>query len=183
MKYENIVFLGDSITEYYDLSKYYERMPVVNSGTSGYTTDHLLGLIKDEVYIYNPTKVVILIGINDMNKYPDDVQLIENIKTIAKNIKEKRPKAKIYIESIYPVDRERYSVLIDNNVDNVRIKNVNIEIEKFCLENKFEYINMFEDLYDETTDKLIYEYSKDGLHLSDEGYKLVTEKIKKAIDA
>lgn len=181
-KYENIVFIGDSITEYYDLNKFYEQIPVVNSGTSGYTTDDLLAIIKDEVYIYNPTKVVLLIGINDMNRYPDDVKLLENIKIIAKNIKEKRPKAKIYIESIYPVDRERYRVLIDNNVDNTRIKKANEEIEKFCIENNYIYINMFDELHDEETDRLIYEYSKDGLHLNDEGYKLVTEKIKNVMD-
>ena len=181
-KYENIVFLGDSITEYYDLNKYYETIPVVNSGTSGYTTVHLLEIMKEEVYIYNPTKVVILIGINDMNKYPDDLQLIENIKIMVNNIKEKRPKAKIYIQSIYPVDRERYSVLIDNNVDNERIKKVNMEIEIFCKENNCKYINMFENLYDQENDKLIYEYSRDGLHLNDEGYIVVTEKLKKEID-
>lgn len=182
MKYENIVFLGDSITENYDLNKYFEQMPVVNSGASGYSTDDILAVIKDKVYIYNPTKVVILLGINDMNKYQDDTRLIENIKKITDNIKKNRPKSEIYIESIYPVDRERYRVLIDNNVDNNRIRNVNQMIKTFCEENKYTYIDMFDTLNNQETDSLTYEYSKDGLHLSDEGYKLVTEKIKTVIE-
>ena len=31
-------------------------------------------------------------------------------------------------------------------------------------------------------DVLIYEYSKDGLHLSDEGYKIVTKKLKSVLE-
>lgn len=183
MKYENIVFFGDSITEYYDLNKYYEQVPVINSGTSGNTTNDLLGTMTEEVYVYNPTKVVLLIGINDMNKTQDDNAILENIKTITKNIKEKRPKAKLYVESIYPVDRDRYTILVQNNVDNNRIRRVNAEIEKMCIENDYVYINMFDELNDETTDKLIYEYSKDGLHLSEEGYKVVTEKLKTVLES
>lgn len=182
LKYENIVFFGDSITEYYDLQKYYEQMPVVNSGTSGFTTSDLLQKMEEDVYIFNPTKVVLLIGINDMNKTDDDLSIIENIKTITSSINEKRPKAKIYIESIYPVDRERYPILIDNNVDNNRIRNVNKMIETLCIEKGYTYINMFDELNDKELDKLVYEYSKDGLHLSEEGYKVVTQKLKNVLD-
>ena len=182
MKYENIIFLGDSITENYDLTKHYEQIPAVNSGISGYCTGDLLKILKEKVYIYNPTKVILLAGINDMNRYQDDTLLIENISKITSNIKEKRPKAEVYIESIYPVDRERYTVLIDNNVDNNRIRIVNEQIKKFCKENNYTYIDMFDLLNNSETDSLKYEYSKDGLHLSEEGYKIVTEKIKTVIE-
>lgn len=183
LKYENIVFFGDSITEFYDLQKFYEQMPVVNSGSKGFTTDDLLEILEEDVYVFNPTKVVLLIGINDMNKTDDDLSIVENIKTITTSINEKRPKAKIYVESIYPVDRERYPVLVDNNVDNNRIRKINSLIKQLCQDNNYEYINMFDELNDPNTDKLIYEYSKDGLHLSDEGYKVVTKKLKTVLEA
>ena len=157
-------------------------MPVVNSGTSGFTTNDLLQIMVDDVYVFNPTKVVLLIGINDMNKTDDDVSIVENIKTITSSINEKRPKAKIYVESIYPVDRERYPILIDNNVDNNRIRKVNGMIETLCNEKGYVFINMFDELNSPTEDKLIYEYSKDGLHLSDEGYKIVTKKLKSVLE-
>ena len=182
LKYENIVFFGDSITEFYDLQKFYEQMPVVNSGTSGFTTNDLLEIMEEDVYVFNPTKVVLLIGINDMNKTDDDVSIVENIRTITSSINEKRPKAKIYVESIYPVDRERYPILIDNNVDNNRIRKVNGMIETLCNEKGYVFINMFDELNSPTEDKLIYEYSKDGLHLSDEGYKIVTKKLKSVLE-
>ena len=157
-------------------------MPVVNSGTSGFTTNDLLEIMEEDVYVFNPTKVVLLIGINDMNKTDDDVSIVENIKTITSSINEKRPKAKIYVESIYPVDRERYPILIDNNVDNNRIRKVNGMIETLCNKKGYVFINMFDELNSPTEDKLIYEYSKDGLHLSDEGYKIVTKKLKSVLE-
>ena len=84
------MFFGDSITEQYDLNKFYEQMPVVNSGSSGYTTNDLLEIIQEDVYVFNPTKVVLLVGINDMNKTQDDLSIVENIKKITRIIK-KRP--------------------------------------------------------------------------------------------
>lgn len=183
LKYENIVFFGDSITEGYNLQKFYEQLPVINSGTSGFTTNDLLEIMKEDVYVFNPTKVVLLIGINDMNKTEDDLAIVGNIRTITASINEKRPKAKIYIESIYPVDRDRYHILVENNVDNDRIRKVNGMIEELCNEKGYVFINMFDELNDPNQDKLIYEYSKDGLHLNDEGYKIVTKKLKTVLDA
>ncbi len=182
LKYENIVFFGDSITQFYNLNKYYNQIPVVNSGTSGYTTSDLLATIKEKVYVYNPTKVVLLIGINDMNKKVDDLNILENIKTIASNIKENRPKTKIYIESIYPVDKDRYHILVETNVDNNKIREVNKIIKEICDENGYVYINMFDELNNKEQDKLIYEYSTDGLHLSDAGYEVVTKKIMSVLE-
>ena len=55
----------------------------------------------------------------------------------------------------------------------------------FCIaaEKGYIFINMFDELNSPTEDKLIYEYSKDGLHLSDEGYKIVTKKLKTVLEA
>ena len=64
--YTNYLFLGDSITDFYDLDKYYEGLPVVNSGISGNTTEDILNDMKNRVYNYNPSKVFLLIGTNDL---------------------------------------------------------------------------------------------------------------------
>ena len=62
----NIVFLGDSITQGYNLSNYFNNYPVINSGISGNTTRDVLNDMYGRVYQYNPSKVVILIGTNDI---------------------------------------------------------------------------------------------------------------------
>ena len=101
----NYLFLGDSITEMYDLEKYFPDDPVVNSGVSGDATHDILEDMEKRVYQYNPSKVFLLIGTNDLQdgKTPDEI--FENIKRIVEGIQENRPEAKIYLESIYPVNR------------------------------------------------------------------------------
>ena len=55
---ENIVFLGDSITEIYPINKIYGDLPIIKSGVSGYKTEDILKRMDSMVYRYNPTKVI-----------------------------------------------------------------------------------------------------------------------------
>lgn len=181
-KAQNIVFLGDSITDFYDLEKYYNNIPVVNSGTSGFQTKDIIKNLKNYVYIYNPTKLFLLIGTNDIafTKITND-ELIENINTIVTEIKKNRPKCEIYIESIYPVNKndsnnEIVEVGMVGNRSNDRIKELNSQIKKLCKDNNITYINMYDKLINKNGN-LKLKYTIDGLHMSDEGYKVITKTI------
>lgn len=173
----NYLFLGDSITDFYDLEKYFPDDPVVNSGVGGNTTDDILEDMQQRVYQYNPSKVFLLIGTNDLQdgKTPDEI--FENIKRIVEGIQENRPEAKIYLESIYPVNRnfENSGAQDRHNED---IKEINKKIEEYCMEEDLTYIDLYSVLEDESGD-LRAEYTNEGLHLSEEGYDIVTETLKK----
>lgn len=176
---DNYLFLGDSITDFYDLDKYYPDMPTVNSGVSGNTTEDILKDMKKRAYQYNPSKVFLLIGTNDLDTKHSKEDIVKNVEKIISELKENRPKAELYIESIYPVNPDvRRSKSGNRNNDD--IKQINKELKKYCKENKINYINLYDLLKDEN-DNLKEEYTKDGLHLSDEGYKVVTEEIKKKL--
>lgn len=181
---DNYVFLGDSIFEMYDLEKYYDGLPVVNSGISGNTTEDVLNNLNDRVYRYNPSKVFILIGTNDI--FLDDYSIegtVNNIKEIVDDIKENRPFAEIYIQSVYPVSKSdddkisEAAVFTRNNKD---IKEINKGIEKLCKEKKVTYIDMYSLLVDEE-DNLNLDYTTEGLHISAEGYEVITKEIMKYI--
>lgn len=176
---DNYLFLGDSITDFYNLDKYYPDMPTVNSGVSGNTTEDILKDMKKRAYQYNPSKVFLLIGTNDLDTKHSKEDIVKNVEKIISELKENRPKAELYIESIYPVNPDvRRSKSGNRNNDD--IKQINKELKKYCKENKINYINLYDLLKDED-DNLKEEYTKDGLHLSDEGYKVVTEEIKKKL--
>ncbi len=170
---ENIVFLGDSITDFYDLDKYYPNNFVVNSGISGNTTDDILEDMKNRVYCYNPSKVFLLIGTNDLELGTSIDNIVNNIIKITKQIKKNRKNTKIYIESIYPVNHD-----IGNNMagkrDNNDIKEINKKLKKYCQENKFTYINLYSVLKDDS-DNLSIDVTDDGLHLNEKGYDLLTD--------
>ncbi len=172
-KEENIVFLGDSITEWYPLGELYENnIPIVNSGKAGYRTFELLPELKELVYQYNPTKVFILIGTNDINTHSGKKKLVNNVEKMIKRIKIHRAQCKIYIQSIYPVNKEDNQK--ENEIENKEIKEVNQKIKKICKKHNVTYIDVYKYLIDEEG-YLDLQYTKDGLHLNDLGYLKVTK--------
>lgn len=175
MSLENYLFLGDSITHRYNIDKYFPDIPIVNSGVEGDTTLGILNDIENRVYIYNPTKIFLLIGTNQVESQTAE-EIFNGIRDIVEEIKENREFADIYIESIYPVNSNisgpaRWK-------DNKKIIEINKMIKDYSLENHVFYIDVYSSLLDED-DNLDVRYTIDGLHLNDKGYEVVTEVLKK----
>ena len=180
----NYVFLGDSITDFYDLEKYYDDLPVVNSGVNGNSTTDILNNMNERVYRYNPTKVFLLIGTNDITKDRSSNQIVNNISKIVKRIKKNRPSTKIYVISIYPVNNSDNSKIkkdMVKNRTNKQIKEINSKLKEKVKTLDVNYINMYDKLVDKN-DNLKLEYTTEGLHISDKGYDIITEEIMKYID-
>ena len=181
LKKENYVFLGDSITDYYNLDKYYGDLPVVNSGISGNEYHDLLDNLDQRVFKYNPTKVFILIGTNDI-AYTDvsNEELTDKIIEICDKIQEERSKTEIYVESIYPVNKNMDNNGMVSKRTNSRIRKVNKLLEEKVKENNYKYIDMY-DILKDAEGNLNPRYTYDGLHISEDGYKEITKEIKKII--
>ncbi|MDD3340976.1 MAG: GDSL-type esterase/lipase family protein [Bacilli bacterium] len=161
------LFLGDSITELYDLKKHYKEYKVVNSGKSGYTTSDILEHIEDMAYDYNPSKIFLLIGTNDVSKEFDQKEIVSHIKDIINKLREKLPKATLYVESIYPTKFDSTS----------KIRDINKEVKEFCKENEINYIDLY-SILENKDGRIETKYTKDGTHLTEDGYNVVTDKIK-----
>ena len=177
---ESIVFLGDSITSRYDLNKYFPNYNVYNSGIAGNMTKDILENMENRVFAYNPTKVFILIGTNDLvYSGLDNDGIKNNIEEIINKIYEKNSNTKIYMESIYPVNNSINKEIVETRT-NENIKDLNNKIEKIC-NNKCTYINMYDNLTDKNGNmKRIY--TVDGLHLNKIGYKVVASKLTKYLN-
>ena len=182
-KYAEYLFLGDSITNNYTLQKYYPEYPIINSGIGGDRTKNILNTLHNRVFKYQPKKVIILAGINDLTHFEEPDYVAGNIEEIAKKIKEKLPKCEIYIQSIYPVNdswKTRYGDTVPSMNEMISgIKSTNQKLEKICEENNYTYVDVFNIL--EEDDMLSKEYSKDGIHLNEDGYKVVTDYIKEKV--
>lgn len=180
---ENIVFFGDSITSGYKIEEFYPKNNVINSGTSGDTTENLLERMED-VYKYNPSKVFILIGINDLKRGKSIDEITKNIQKIINNIKANRKYTKIYIESVYPINRnvfEEKDYSFNEKINNDIIEELNNKIKILCKENKIQYIDVYNSLIDKDGN-LKDIYTNEGLHLSDLGYFKVTTSLNKYIN-
>lgn len=178
-KNENIIFLGDSITEIYPLEDIFGKVPIVKSGISGYRTKDILEQLRKMVYQYNPSKVILLIGTNDYldDSTPDEVA--SNIKEIVQEIHKHRKNTEIYIESIYPINKNLKKEMVANR-DNDKITETNKKIKDICKEKNLTYIDMYNELIDEDGN-FNKKYTYDGLHPNTLGYARISQVLSQYI--
>lgn len=181
------LFVGDKFTMDYDIENAFSGYHLAVSGTNELTSEELKDNLRKYVYNYNPSKVFIQIGINDLlNSQDDDNENIaDNIKDIIKGIKENRPYAEIYIESLYPIndsDNDKIDYELIKKLYNNKIEKINNNIKDICKNNSVTYIDIYNSLYDKKEKVLKLDYTKDGFNLSDEGYRVITRKIYEYLD-
>ena len=61
-----VVFLGDSITDFWKLDEYFPEKPYVNRGIGGQTTPQMLVRMYPDVIDLRPGAMVLLAGTNDV---------------------------------------------------------------------------------------------------------------------
>src|SRR5690348_11863849 len=62
-----VVFIGDSITQYWELSFFFPGRKFINRGIAGQTTDQVLLRFRQDVVDLGPQLVIVQCGINDLN--------------------------------------------------------------------------------------------------------------------
>jgi len=173
LKYNDVVFLGNSITQGgKDWSKRLNYPNIKNRGIGGDVTDGVLARI-DEIVYFKPKAVFLLIGINDLwnNGSPNNPSaeyIGNNIIKIAQVISAKAPKTKVYVQTVLPIDKEIYK----NN-----ILKVNEIIEANEKENAYEIIDLY-SIFATENGLIKKELSSDGIHLNEKGYNTWVEFIK-----
>lgn len=178
----SVVFLGDSITEMYDLDKYYKDSDtrVLNRGISSETTTEVLDRLTMNVMSIAPKAVVILIGTNDLNAYVTPDEIVDNILKMVQHIHYFNADTKVYVESILPVNKDAYilSKYIVNRRTNEDIDYINSLLYDNAKYYNYTYIDTNSHLKnkDGVLDK---EYTVDGLHISRAGYAVMTDEIRK----
>ena len=102
-----------------------------------------------------------------------------NIKKIVRKINKNRPYAKIYIESVYPVNEKKLGSSY-SEISNKKITNLNKLIKQLCEDYDMTYIDVGSALVDDNG-SLKEKYTEDGLHLNGLGYYKVTKALKKYV--
>ena len=177
---EQIVFIGDSITDLCPLDEYYADLDVAcyNRGIGGDRTQGVIDRLKVSVFDLNPSKIVLMIGTNDINAGMESKKIVENYRKILDTIKENQPTVELYFMSIIPEgkDLESYSNL-DVSKNNETIKKLNAEIEGLCSEYGYTYVDINSYLVDENG-YLRTDCSDDGLHLNAGGFEIWANMLK-----
>ena len=168
LEYDNvdIIFLGDSLTDGYNLEEFYPEYITLNRGIGGDTTHRLLKRI--EVSTNVKTKVVVmLIGANNfdtmMEDYEDLVSYLDNLDD-----------TKVVLLSLTSMGKE----WAKNNQKAIANNKL---IQEISREYSATYVDLFNPLLNPETNMIYDEYTTDGGHLTHLGYEVVTKEIKKVL--
>lgn len=171
-----IVFLGNSITEGGKWQELIPNKPVVNRGISGDVTYGVIARM-DEILAAKPARIFILIGINDMKRgTPQDV-ILNNYRKIIRMIKSQSPATKIYVESILPINKAMLPASYAK-LSNPAILEMNNQLKRICVVEKLNYVDLHE-VFAGADGELKKELSLDGLHLRSAAYILWADYLKK----
>ncbi|MEK7720508.1 MAG: GDSL-type esterase/lipase family protein [Bacteroidota bacterium] len=164
-----IIFLGNSITDGSEWSELLGNPRAKNRGISGDTSEGVLFRLY-QVTRAQPAKVFLLIGINDLAKNisPDSVYV--NICKIVSTIRTKSPKTKVYVQSILPVNNT-FKTFASHTTRTPQVKDLNERLRTICPRLGATYVDLFRELKNPNDDLLNPMYTNDGLHLLGEGYK------------
>ena len=170
-----IIFLGNSITDGAEWTELFENPNIKNRGIGGDDTAGILERLA-EVTSSKPDKVFIMIGTNDLayGKTVEDV--ISNYRKIIAQIKTESPITKLYIQSVLPVEDALHYTRPNSKI--IEINNLLVQI---CKEESLTYIDLFAAFADENG-KLDKKYSIDGLHLNGLGYQVWKDLIIKFVE-
>ena len=173
-----IVFIGDSITDLYHLDDYYADLDKAcyNRGIGGDRTDGVIDRLKVSLYDLEPSEVVLMIGINDLNSGRTVEEVSSLYKVILDGIKVNLPSSKIFTMSVLPMN-DMLSGYFDIDKQNSKVVEVNTHIAQMASEKGFTYVDLYSQMKD-SNGKLIADYSYDGIHPNANGYAVWTNLLK-----
>lgn len=180
---DRVVFMGDSITDSWNLAKYFPGKPYLNRGIGGQTTPQMLIRFRPDVIDLEPRVVVILAGTNDIAGNTGPMSLAE----IEANLKTMTELARIHgirvvLSSVTPVNdyTERSRLFFPLRTPE-QILELNRWMKDYATRNGCVYLDYFSAMVDEKG-FLKRDLSEDGLHPNDRGYAIMAPLAQKAID-
>ena len=164
-----VAFLGDSLTDGYDLERYYPQYITANRGIGGETTHGLEKRLQVSAYDLKPKVVVMLIGGNNLDT------MFENYENILTGLQKNLPESKVILVSLTAMGRDwahKNQIAAYNNV----------KIQKLAQKYGYDFVDMFTPLFDLSTGEIVSDYTNDGVHLTHEGYQVFTQKLTSVIE-
>lgn len=171
-----LVLFGDSIFELYDVKKFISSDSIYNCGIGGASTDELLWFIDEAVIKYQPSKVILHVGTNDLGNTAMNSprKIAMNIGIMTEIIHKNLQKCQIYIFSPLPCIESKQDYHHVNGIRcNLFIQDITFFLEEYV--NYAQVVHVYDEFMNEDeVNEVLY---NDGLHPNDLGYQIMTKKI------
>lgn len=177
---DDIVFLGNSITDGGEWSELFDNPKVKNRGISGDVTwgvyDRLESVLK-----HAPSKIFLMIGINDVAKGVPADSIVFRIGMILSKIKSDSPRTRVYIQSVLPVN-DYYNLFTGHTSRWEMVAGINEGLKNLAEKEHVTYIDLYTHFTEDGSGKMDISYTNDGLHLMAKGYWKWVEIIKPYVE-
>jgi len=187
-KRPDFLFIGDSITQLWDLNAYFGSGKfIVNRGVGGDTSEYVLKRFEADVIQLHPEMVILMIGANDISathndpwwrsKGVDKETVISNLQNNIKSMVEKCKAKEIGIAlcSIIPSD---IAPPYEKEIRWELTQKLNGYIKQLCNGNNLIYIDYHTHLCQPDGKTLIFDYSPDGIHPNAKGYDVMVGELR-----
>lgn len=165
-----LLFIGDSLIEFYDWQQRFTGNEVFNYGIAGETVEGLYARLQAVINkTANPDFVFIMTGIN--NVAMGDRDFIRTYRKIIAQIKAISPSSKIFVHSLLPV--------LFPFITNDEIRGINDELKDMAAKENVFYSDVHAVFLDSSGSPRASFLLDDGVHLSDEGYRAWSAEIEK----
>lgn len=164
--FSNTVFVGDSVTEAidgYDMLK--DAKVVAKNGQTLVEANKLSAQIKE----LSPKKIFILLGTNDLLNNISTEQFVSYYENLIKLLLSDSPNAKIYVQSILPVEEfiDKEKPLLSNS----RIDEFNKALKDMKKDSNVEFLNIA-SVYKNDKGSMYDGYTSEGIHLKFNYYNM-----------
>lgn len=177
------VLLGDSITEGFEVAKFFPGRRVLNRGIGADVIGNDLpaednrGVLKrldESVFNCSATDVFLMIGINDLGAGHTPEVMEQGYRKILQRIKTETPRVGVHVQSVLPT-RDNYAKHNANVVD------FNGRLKKLAEEFGYDYLDIHALVADDKGE-LKAEYTGDGLHLNEAAYNVWLEQVERVME-
>lgn len=166
----SLVFIGDSLTEWYDWEQRFPAYEVMNLGISGETVEELLdrrSFIRSRAG--TPDHVFLMSGIN--NILQERYLITAPYREIVRSFTTWWKRAAIVVQSLLPVDY----AWISNDL----IRDINRQLGEISREEQVSYLDVYAAFIDAAGNLRDGLLSDDGVHLSNAGYTVWAYEIER----
>src|SRR5580658_4199089 len=178
-----VVFVGDSITDYWKLADYFPGKPYVNRGIDGQTTPQMLVRFRQDVIDLHPAVLVVLAGTNDVAGVTGPTRN-EDIESNYASMAElaRLHHIRVVFASLLPVNnytedaKESFALR-----PRERLLALNTWLKDYCAKNGFVYLDYFSAMVDDKG-MLRRDLSDEGLHPNTSGYKIMAPLAEAAVE-
>ncbi len=160
---QEIIFLGDSITEGGEWSELFANPNVKNRGING---DGIEGVMRrlEEVVSSKPKKIFLMIGLNSLiNHRPPKIGALH--RELVEEIMKRSPETTLYLQSILPINELVRKTMVTNQ----DVIAINDNIKKTAVDFGLEYIDLH-SIFKDQNGRLKIEFTSDGIHLNGAAY-------------